>query len=221
MDRRSGQFGKTTIGIAAALLLGLAAGPGDAAANASLATAESPAAVSPTFGKTLPPVGFVGFCGRRPVACAARVGSHGRPRLTARQWELVARVNSFVNNDVTPASDQEVYGEPEHWDYPGRRGDCEDYALLKQRYLEVLGLPRSALLLTVVLDDHQEGHAVLTLATSEGDFILDNRRDGIRRWSDSDYTFLKRQSQRDPREWEALTPEAPAASAAVAARTER
>lgn len=144
-----------------------------------------------------------------------------RPRLTARQWELVTRVNSFVNADVRPATDDEIYGEAERWDYPAARGDCEDYALLKQRYLEQLGLPRSALLMTVVLDDRHEGHAVLTLATSEGDFILDNRRDAVRRWSDSDYTFLKRQSQRDPRLWLALTPDPAATAAEVAARTAR
>ena len=89
------------------------------------------------------------------------------------------------------------------------------------RYLEVLGLPRSALLLTVVLDDRQEGHAVLMLATSEGDFILDNRRDGVRRWTDSDYTFLKRQSPRDPRDWQALAPAPEDKAGEVAARAVR
>ena len=144
-----------------------------------------------------------------------------RPHLTARQWELVTRINAYVNAEVKPASDAEIYGEPEHWDYPGQRGDCEDYALLKQRWLEALGLPRAALLLTVALDDKQEGHAVLTLATSEGDFILDNRRDGVRRWSDSDYTFLKRQSQRDPRDWLALTPDPKGTNGSVAVRSAR
>ena len=173
------------------------------------------------IGRTLPPIGFVKFCGRHPEACAQRPVAANRPVLTARQWELVNRVNNFVNADVKPASDDEIYGEAEHWDYPTTRGDCEDYALLKQRYLEALGLPRSALLLTVVLDDKQDGHAVLTLATSEGDFILDNRRNGVRRWSDSDYTFLKRQSQADPREWLALARDGPGSPGTVAVRATR
>jgi len=113
------------------------------------------------------------------------------------------QTNLFYNRKIRYTSDQRLYQQADYWASPVEtfaqgRGDCEDYALLKQRFLEVLGLPRSALLLTVVLDDRQEGHAVLTIATSEGDFVLDNRRNGVRRWSDSDYTFLKRQSHAQP-----------------------
>ena len=77
---------------------------------------------------------------------------------------------------------------------PTDAGDCEDYLLLKKRYLEGLDFPAAALLITVVLDEKNEGHAVLTVTTDEGDFILDNRRNEIRRWADVDYTYLKRQS---------------------------
>lgn len=216
-----GSMMRRITGAAAAVLLLALAAPAGAATGSAATRGERAPGATPTFGRTLPPVGFVRFCGRRPEACAARPAGAVRPVLTARQWELVTRINDYVNADVTPASDEDVYGEAERWDYPLRRGDCEDYALLKQRYLEALGLPRSALLLTVVLDDKQEGHAVLTLATSEGDFILDNRRDGVRRWSDSDYTFLKRQSQADPREWMALAPDPPMRGGTVAVRAAR
>jgi predicted transglutaminase-like cysteine proteinase len=101
-------------------------------------------------------------------------------------------------------SDTELYGEEEFWAYPADAGDCEDYVLMKKRYLEKLGFARSALLITVVLDERNEGHAVLTLRTDEGDFVLDNRRNEIRRWSDLDYVFLERQSERDPRQWVSL-----------------
>ena len=212
---------RTRIGIAAGIVMLAFGAPSEAATGNASTSGETPVADAPTYGRTLPPVGFVGFCGRHPAACAARPQGAVRPQLTARQWEFVTRVNAYVNATVKPASDEEVYGQAEYWEYPTTRGDCEDYALLKQRYLEALGLPRSALLLTVVLDDKQEGHAVLTLATSEGDFILDNRRDGVRRWSDSDYTFLKRQSQADPRLWMALAPDDPAAPGTVAVRATR
>lgn len=222
MDRRTGALMRLQTGMAAAaILLAALSTAAQAATGSDTIRGEAQAADAPTFGTTLPPVGFVGFCGRHPAACAVRPGSAARPVLSARQWQDVARVNAYVNATIAPASDEEVYGEQEHWEYPATRGDCEDYALLKQRYLEALGLPRSALLMTVVLDDKQEGHAVLTLATSDGDFILDNRRDGIRRWSDSDYTFLKRQSQADPRLWVALAPDAPEASGTVAVRAPR
>lgn len=216
-----GPIMSTRIAAAAAALLVALALPAGAATDMAAVAVEGPARSAPTFGRTLPPIGFVKFCGRRPEACATRPSGAVRPHLSARQWELVNRVNAYVNADVRPASDDEIYGEAERWDYPATRGDCEDYALLKQRYLEVLGLPRSALLLTVVLDDQQEGHAVLTLATSEGDFTLDNRRDGVRRWSDSDYTFLKRQSPRDPRDWQALAPAPRDKAGEVAARALR
>jgi predicted transglutaminase-like cysteine proteinase len=86
-------------------------------------------------------------------------------------------------------------------------GDCEDFVLLKKRYLEGLGFPAESLLITVVLDERGDGHAVLTVATDKGDFILDNRRTDVMRWSQASYHFLKRQSQEDPRLWVALSQE--------------
>jgi predicted transglutaminase-like cysteine proteinase len=72
----------------------------------------------------------------------------------------------------------------------------------------------------VVLDEKNEGHAVLTVATSEGDFVLDNRRNEIRRWNDLDYSYLKRQSQRDPRNWVSLAPDEQHPDGVIAAGTE-
>lgn len=203
----------------AALIIAVGAAlPCTAAAVSGDARGAPAARVAPTFGRTLPPIGFVDFCRREATACRPQGASVTRPRLTAAQWLAVARVNTFVNARVAPESDQNLYGEPEHWGYPATAGDCEDYALLKQRYLERFGIPRAALLITVVLDDQSEGHAVLTLATSEGDFVLDNRRNGVRRWTEAGYTFLKRQSQRDPREWVSLTG-GPAGNRALAIRS--
>ena len=77
--------------------------------------------------------------------------------------------------------------------------------LLKKRELEKLGFDSGSLLITVVLDEKNEGHAVLMVATKSGDYVLDNRRNDILLWSDTGYTFLKRQSQQDPKAWVALT----------------
>lgn len=161
--------------------------------------------VTAALAPTLPPVGFVQFCQRNPGQCSPKT-AQGRISMSAERWRLVYRLNSFVNAKITPESDQTLYGEAEYWAYPTAAGDCEDYVLLKQRYLERLGFPRSTLLITVVLDEANEGHAVLTLRTTEGDFVLDNRNNTIRRMSDASYTFLKRQSQRDPRQWVSLVP---------------
>jgi predicted transglutaminase-like cysteine proteinase len=194
----------------AAALLGLLP-----ASGAALATAE------PGLGKTLPPVGFVSFCGRNPQRCAPAALTTGTLHMSAARWRIVHRLNSLVNAQISPESDENLYGEPEYWAYPTDAGDCEDYVLLKQRYLESLGFPRSALLITVVLDEANEGHAVLTLATDGGDFILDNRSNVIRRAADVNYTFLKRQSQKDPRDWVSLNSDQLGPAGAIASHTER
>ena len=156
------------------------------------------------FGKTLPPVGFVQFCLTNPDDCKAKGGKTFKLALSPDRWNLIYQVNTYVNGKIAPVSDQDLYGEPERWAYPIDAGDCEDYLLLKKRYLEGLGFPPETLLITVVLDEKAEGHAVLTVTTDGGDFILDNRRNEVLRWSDTQYTFLKRQSHSDPVQWVAL-----------------
>ena len=49
--------------------------------------------------------------------------------------------------------------------------------LLKRRMLMQAGWPRQALLITVVRDKKGEGHAVLTVKTDKGEFILDNQNE--------------------------------------------
>ena len=156
------------------------------------------------YGKALPPIGFVQFCARQPEDCKPQGGRPERLIMTPERWNLLYQVNTYVNGRIAPVSDQDLYGQPEYWAYPADAGDCEDYLLLKRRYLLGLGFSASTLLITVVLDEKKEGHAVLTVTTSEGDFILDNRRNDITRWSDLEYTYLKRQSPRDPRVWMSL-----------------
>ena len=156
------------------------------------------------FGKTLPPVGFVQFCASNPDDCKAKGGKKFKLAMSPDRWNLIYQVNTYVNGKIAPVSDQDLYGEPERWAYPTDAGDCEDYLLLKKRYLEGLNFPPESLLITVVLDEKGEGHAVLTVTTDGGDFILDNRRNDVLRWSDTHYTFLKRQSHSDPVQWVAL-----------------
>jgi predicted transglutaminase-like cysteine proteinase len=187
------------------------------AAEAAGFLREEESAATPHFtmahGKTLPPVGFVRFCARNPEECNAAGKDARRVPMSGERWRMVYQLNSYVNGKISPVSDAELYGEEEYWAFPTGAGDCEDYVLMKKRYLEKLGFARSALLITVVLDEKSEGHAVLTLRTDEGDFVLDNRRNEIRRWSDLDYVFLKRQSERDPREWVSLGADGLTASA--------
>lgn len=102
-------------------------------------------------------------------------------------------------------TDMEQWGVVEKWSYPDTgRGDCEDYVLLKRRLLIQAGWPREALLITVVRERNGDGHAVLTVKTDKGEFILDNQNEEILLWSATNYRFVKRQSQEDPNVWVAL-----------------
>jgi predicted transglutaminase-like cysteine proteinase len=82
--------------------------------------------------------------------------------------------------------------------------------LLKRRMLMQAGWPRQALLITVVLDSNGEGHAVLTVMTDRGEFILDNLNPAVMLRSRSSYRFLKRQSQSNPNFWVSLGDARPA-----------
>jgi predicted transglutaminase-like cysteine proteinase len=112
-----------------------------------------------------------------------------------------------VNTAVAPITDAELYGKAEVWAYPtAKKGDCEDYVLAKRRMLIEHGYPESTLLITVVRDENNEGHAVLTVRTDKGDFVLDNKRRDVVRWADTPYTFVKRQSEKNPLVWISLLP---------------
>jgi predicted transglutaminase-like cysteine proteinase len=173
------------------------------------------------FGKTLPPVGYVQFCATNPEECKPKGGRKFKLAMSPERWNLIYQVNTYVNGKIAPVSDQDLYGEPERWVYPTDAGDCEDYLLLKKRYLEGLGFPPEALLITVVLDESNGGHAVLTVSTDGGDFILDNRRNDVLRWSDTNYTFLKRQSHSNPTQWIALVKQPTSNSGFVSGGTSR
>ncbi len=171
---------------------------------------------APEYGKTLPPVGFVKFCAKNPKDCKAQGKAQQPVSMSQERWDQVFQTNTYVNDKIAPVSDQDLYGEAEHWAYPTDAGDCEDYVLLKKRYLENLGFSADALLITVVLDEKGEGHAVLTITTDAGDYVLDNRVDDVLRWNNSPYKFLKRQSHTNPLQWIALLKQPTSSSGFVA-----
>jgi predicted transglutaminase-like cysteine proteinase len=180
---------------------------GKAIAAASLlatAFAASPAAANGaamlTTGTTSQPVGHYEFCKTYGDTCQRNDGV-GVVRLSESSWSKLVAVNSAVNSSIIARTDMEMHGVPEIWSYPTYQGDCEDFALLKQYMLEREGIPASALLITVVRQTNGEGHAVLTVRTDQGDFILDNLDDRVLAWSDTDYQFLKRQSERHAGKW--------------------
>ncbi len=166
---------------------------------------------------TRAPIGWVEFCSEYAPECETRPVDARDVVLTAKAWQDLLRINKWVNHSIKPITDLEHWGVVERWNYPDDGyGDCEDYVLLKRRMLMQAGWPRQALLITVVRDKRGDGHAVLTVKTDHGEFILDNQNEEVLLWSDTGYRYVKRQSQSDPNVWVALGDMRPAPATAAA-----
>ena len=164
---------------------------------------------------TRPPIGWVEFCAERPFECKVGASAPRDVVLSSKAWTDLTRINKWVNDNVKPMTDLEHWGVVEKWSYPDDGyGDCEDYVLLKRRMLMEAGWPRAALLVTVVREKNGNGHAVLTVKTDKGEFILDNQEERILLWSETSYRYVKRQSQSDPNRWVALGDPRPTVSTA-------
>jgi predicted transglutaminase-like cysteine proteinase len=157
-----------------------------------------------TTGRTSQPIGHYEFCQSHASECNVRSTGSQRVRLTPQLWNQLVAVNAEVNLAVKPATDQEIYGRPEVWAYPTTRGDCEDLVLLKRRDLIEQGWLVGALLITVVRQKNGEGHAVLTVETDRGDLVLDSLQPRVLVWSDTDYQYVKRQSETNSGQWMAI-----------------
>jgi len=166
---------------------------------------------------TRAPIGWVEFCSEYAPECETRPLDARDVVLTTKAWQDLLRINKWVNHSIKPITDLEHWGVVERWNYPDDGyGDCEDYVLLKRRMLMQAGWPRQALLITVVRDKRGDGHAVLTVKTDHGEFILDNQNEEVLLWSDTGYRYVKRQSQSDPNVWVALGDMRPAPATAAA-----
>ena len=151
---------------------------------------------------TSQPIGHYEFCKSNPSECSIRIRATAPERMSGALWSLIVGVNSEVNDAVKPMNDLDIYGRDEVWSYPvDGVGDCEDYVLEKRKELNGLGLSLANLLVTVVRKPDGEGHAVLTVRTDKGDFVLDNLTNSVRDWSQTGYRFLKRQASNNTGRW--------------------
>jgi predicted transglutaminase-like cysteine proteinase len=164
------------------------------AAAQQLSSNMSPAGMS-----TSPPIGWVEFCERNARDCevpamrAASVTLDERTWRDHRQDQCRGQPRDRADHRHGPPWGGGTLVLPDDG-----KGDCEDYVLEKRRRLMRAGLPRQALLVTVVRDHKGDGHAVLTVATDRGDFILDNQAPKVLGWSETGYRYIKRQSQEPP-----------------------
>lgn len=189
------------------IMLALVLGGGAAQASSS--------AFMPVSGATTQPVGHYELCQRIPRECRERTPDRRPVELTRDLWSQLIKVNNSVNTAVAPRTDMEIWGVEERWSYPGRLGDCEDYVLEKRRRLMRIGVPAGDLLITVVRQPSGDGHAVLTVHTDRGDFVLDNLEPRILLWTETAYRYLKRQSMHDSGRWVAIDDGRSAAVASV------
>ncbi|NIK86774.1 putative transglutaminase-like cysteine proteinase [Rhizomicrobium palustre] len=152
-----------------------------------------------------PPPGFVGFCLRFGDQCSSAKDEAPVVALTPAVWSEIAQVNRHVNADIWPEEDRTHYGRAEYWTIPtDGYGDCDDYALTKRQQLAKLGLPMKALRMAVAITPQNDRHAVLTVATDHGDFVLDNLTDDIRGWEKTGYRWLARQDAANDWGWVTL-----------------
>ena len=201
-NRRTG--GALLVLCAAVLLAG--GGPASAGERTAQAFPANERAVYAAVGEpTRAPIGWTEFCLAYKPECDTKPSAPRDIVLSPKVWSDLVKVNDWVNRSVEPLTDLEHWGVVERWNYPDDgKGDCEDYVLLKRRMLMQAGWPREALLITVVRDKKGDGHAVLTVKTNRGEFVLDNQVGEILAWNKTGYRFVKRQSQSDPNSWVAL-----------------
>jgi predicted transglutaminase-like cysteine proteinase len=102
----------------------------------------------------------------------------------------VGLINRAVNLAIIPTSDEAQWGVADHWSPPfetleTRRGDCEDYAIVKYAALRQAGLSRDDMKIVVLHNVvPNEDHAVLAAHVDGEWLILDNRTLALVRDSD-------------------------------------
>jgi predicted transglutaminase-like cysteine proteinase len=152
--------------------------------------------------KAKPPHGWAEFCAHYRSDCDAKPSTPRNIMLDSETWDKLISVNRWANQHIAPTTDMRHWGRVNKWYYAeDGRGDCKDYVLVKRKKLMEAGLPREALLITIVWTRQNQGHAVLIARTDKGDYVLDNLSSKVVLWSETGYDFVKRQSQSDPNAW--------------------
>ncbi len=111
------------------------------------------------------------------------------------KWLQLQAVQDEVNAGTRYRADPDLYGRADYWAIAAGVGDCEDYALAKLRRLVELGWPREALRIATCWTDSRPDsfHAVLTVDTDKGTYVLDNRYPRVEPWSALPYRWHARE----------------------------
>ncbi|MEX3011324.1 transglutaminase-like cysteine peptidase [Hoeflea sp. TYP-13] len=149
------------------------------------------------------PKAFYEFCNKHPNQCQVSGKVGPAMPMDRGRWKQLRSVNRQVNRSVREVTDKASWGKADVWSIvsPGQSGDCEDFALTKRKQLIAMGWSSSVLLVSVVRTRRGEGHAVLTVRTSDGYLVLDNKTPFIRKARSTGYRFFTMQSPDNPRSW--------------------
>mgnify|MGYP003385942884 CR=1 FL=1 len=157
------------------------------------------------------PAEFLDFCNRYPEDCLPPSNGISRVNLDASHMRDLNVTNSDVNDTIFFNSDVDTV---DYWDYPQDNiGDCEDFVIEKRKRLMDRGWPEDSLLITLVnkrVPDYagRTGHAVLTVRTAQGDYVLDNDIRSAVPWTAAMRVFepVMMQTQMDPKVWATVKP---------------
>lgn len=145
----------------------------------------------------------------KPVAAPVSAEPE-RLTLTSRSRRMLQTVNQDVNGRIRPERDEDVGDGRDVWgarlDADGRLyGDCEDYVLAKREALLEAGVPASALSIAVGRNRQGGSHAVLVVATDQGELVMDNLSYWVRPMARSPYRWVMMQAYGEPNNWRAVT----------------
>ena len=152
------------------------------------------ATIAPAQARSKAPLGYQLMCLKTPQECQG--GGKSSVEATAEVMATLKRVNARVNSAIAPRND----GAADVWTASATAGDCEDYVMAKRRALIKAGLSPSALRIAYVKTRRGEGHAILVVKTSKGDFVLDNINRSVRPLSQSGYRIVSI-SGANPQQW--------------------
>ncbi|AOG12619.1 transglutaminase-like cysteine peptidase [Agrobacterium sp. RAC06] len=133
------------------------------------------------------------FCLQNPQDCKpskAKVVSYS-PKIE----KTIRSINAAVNREIKPRREKR-----DIWSVNVKQGDCDDYVMTKRQRLIRAGIPASALRVAVVRTRMGEGHAVLIVKTTAGDFVLDNLRRNVVKRHSTGYQYVS-VSSGNPLKW--------------------
>lgn len=115
-------------------------------------------------------------------------------------WTQLEQVQQQVDQKVKYVPDMERFGVEDWWEAAVDKGDCEDIVLAKRNRLMAMGWPAEALRIAVVIDNHHDLHAVLTVdvLSQQGKpatYVLDSHFQHVEPWqflNEYGYVWLER-----------------------------